>query len=118
MGALLVVLVVNPALAFIAVRILGGRFDASLLVAAALAQIGEFSFILANLGISLNVLSEPVRQLILATSIISILANPLAFALAGWLLPRLRRQPAPAAAPVAAAMQEELSQTSLVDHAV
>jgi CPA2 family monovalent cation:H+ antiporter-2 len=118
MGALLVVLVVNPALAFIAVRVLGGRFDASLLVAAALAQIGEFSFILANLGISLNVLSEPVRQLILATSIISILANPLSFALAGWLLPRLRRQPAPAAAPVATAMQEELSQTSLVDHAV
>lgn len=117
MGALLLVLVVNPLLAFIAVRVLGGRFEAALLVAAALAQIGEFSFILANLGISLNVLSEHARQLILATSIMSILASPLAFALAGWLLPRLRRHE-PAISPVAAAMEVELPQTRLVDHAV
>ena len=54
-GALILVLVVTPAIAFVAVRRLGGALEAALLVAAALAQIGEFSFILANLGIWLGV---------------------------------------------------------------
>jgi CPA2 family monovalent cation:H+ antiporter-2 len=42
-----------------------------------LAQIGEFSFILAGLGVSLAVLPESARSLILAGAIISILLNPL-----------------------------------------
>ena len=79
-GALILVLVVTPAIAFVAVRRLGGALDAALLVAAALAQIGEFSFILANLGIWLGLMTEHARQLILATSIISILLNPAGFA--------------------------------------
>jgi monovalent cation:H+ antiporter-2, CPA2 family len=116
LGALALVLVLNPAIAFVAVRVFGGRFDAALLVGAGLAQIGEFSFILADIGISLGVLSEDARQLILATSIISILVNPLAFALPDW-LSRLRRQPAPAAAP-ASAMEEPLPRTTLTGHAV
>src|SRR5207302_1328181 len=78
----------------------GARADAALLLAAGLAQIGEFSFILADLGIGLGALPERARHLILAGSILSILVNPLVFALPNWLLPRLRRHRAPAAAPL------------------
>ena len=116
-GALLLVLVINPAIAFIAVTAFGGGFEAALLLAAALAQIGEFSFILANLGIWLGVLSEHARQLILATSIIAILLNPLAFAVRGWWLARSRRHAALAVSPEPEP-QEELPQTSLAEHAV
>jgi CPA2 family monovalent cation:H+ antiporter-2 len=48
-------------------------------VAAGLAQIGEFSFILAGLGVSLGLLSREGQDLILAGAILSITLNPLAF---------------------------------------
>jgi CPA2 family monovalent cation:H+ antiporter-2 len=62
------------------------------LLAASLAQIGEFSFILANLGLSLQLLPERGHALIMAGAILSILLNPLLFRLA------LRRAGPPAAA--------------------
>ena len=117
-GALLLVLVVTPAVAFIAVRRLGGALDAALLVAGALAQIGEFSFILANLGIWLGLMTEHVRQLILATSIISILLNPAIFAARSWFLARHRRRAAAAAPPAPVPAEEELETTSLAGHVV
>ena len=49
-------------------------------VAASLAQIGEFSFILAGLGLSLGLLPEAGRSLIVAGALISIALNPLLFA--------------------------------------
>jgi CPA2 family monovalent cation:H+ antiporter-2 len=48
-------------------------------VSASLAQIGEFSFILANLGVSIGVLPTEGQSLILAGAIISIALNPLVF---------------------------------------
>ena len=51
----------------------------ALILSASLAQIGEFSFILAGLGITLGVLPPLGRDLILAGSLISIVANPLVF---------------------------------------
>lgn len=53
----------------------------ALTVAASLAQIGEFSFILAGLGLSLNLLSTEGMSLILAGALISIALNPLVFSL-------------------------------------
>ena len=117
-GGLILVLIITPAIAFVAVRRLGGALDAALLVAASLAQIGEFSFILANLGIWLGVMTEHARQLILATSIISILLNPAVFAARSWLLARHRRHAAAAAPPAPARNEEELPQTSLAGHVV
>jgi CPA2 family monovalent cation:H+ antiporter-2 len=117
-GVLLLVLVGNPLLAFLLGRLFGARFDAALLLAAGLAQIGEFSFILADLGIGLGVLSEHARHLILAGSILSILVNPLLFAFPGWLLPRLRRRRAPAAAPAVSPSEAPLVPTRLKDHAI
>ncbi|SDW94611.1 YbaL family putative K(+) efflux transporter [Nitrosomonas communis] len=54
--------------------------NTALLVAASLAQIGEFSFILAGLGMSLGLLSSEGMDLVLAGAIISIALNPFVFA--------------------------------------
>jgi hypothetical protein len=54
----------------------------ALMIAASLAQIGEFSFILAELGVASNLLPERGRDLIVAGAILSIMLNPLAFAAA------------------------------------
>ena len=55
--------------------------NTALTVGASLAQIGEFSFILANLGIQLRLLPEEGRSLILAGSLVSMALNPAMFAL-------------------------------------
>ncbi|MBN9286861.1 MAG: hypothetical protein BGO43_05095 [Gammaproteobacteria bacterium 39-13] len=51
----------------------------ALTVSVSLAQIGEFSFILAELGVKLKLLSTEAQDVILAGAIISILINPLLF---------------------------------------
>jgi CPA2 family monovalent cation:H+ antiporter-2 len=66
--------------------------NTALIVAASLAQIGEFSFILAGLGMSLGLLHEEGMSLVLAGALISISLNPLVFATVGpvqrWVLRR------------------------------
>jgi len=69
----------------------------SLTIAASLAQIGEFSFILAALGVSLGALSQQTHDLILAAALMSISLNPFVFALTD----RLGGKPKPPAPPVA-----------------
>lgn len=54
--------------------------NTALTVSASLAQIGEFSFILAGLGVTLGVLSQEAQSLIMAGALISIAVNPLIFA--------------------------------------
>ncbi len=54
--------------------------NTSLIVSASLAQIGEFSFILAGLGVALGLMPEAGRTLVLAGAIVSIALNPLLFA--------------------------------------
>ncbi len=53
--------------------------SSSALIAASLAQIGEFSFILASLGVGFGLLPEQGRDLILGAAILSIILNPLVF---------------------------------------
>jgi CPA2 family monovalent cation:H+ antiporter-2 len=55
----------------------------ALTVSASLAQIGEFSFILAALGVSLGLLPAEGQSLLLAGALISIATNPLWFSLIG-----------------------------------
>jgi CPA2 family monovalent cation:H+ antiporter-2 len=69
--------------AFCVARLLGYQAPAARFMAANLAQIGEFSFILAGLAASLGLLPAPARDLILAGSIGSIILNPAAFAVIG-----------------------------------
>jgi len=65
--------------AFALVLLFRYPLNTALTVSAGLAQIGEFSFILASLGMSLGILPEEGRSLILAGAIISIAINPLIF---------------------------------------
>ncbi|HWO74046.1 MAG TPA: cation:proton antiporter [Dehalococcoidia bacterium] len=65
--------------AFGIVTLIGYGVRTAVVVAAALAQIGEFSFILGSLGVSLDVLPDQANSLILAGAIISITANPFFF---------------------------------------
>ncbi|TNC47985.1 potassium transporter Kef [Rubellimicrobium rubrum] len=58
-----------------------------LIVAASLAQAGEFTFILAGLGTSLGVLSTGTHDLVLAAALLSIAINPFMFKLADRLTP-------------------------------
>lgn len=77
------IILVGKSLAAWAIVRLGRRSQATALtISASLAQIGEFSFILASLGLSLELLPERGYTLILAAAILSIMANPLAFRLA------------------------------------
>ena len=67
----------------------------ALMISASLAQIGEFSFILAGLSIALDILPALARDLILAGALLSITLNPLAFRVVGALQSRIasRAQP-------------------------
>lgn len=78
--------------AFLIVMAFGHPLATALTISASLAQIGEFSFILAQLGVSLNLLPELGRDLILAGAILSILLNPFSFAVIDWLKPRLEQR--------------------------
>jgi CPA2 family monovalent cation:H+ antiporter-2 len=80
--AVVAVIVVGKSLAAYAiVRLLGRSRRTALSVSVALAQIGEFSFILVGLGLSLKNLPAEAQSPIVAGAMISIVVNPLAFAL-------------------------------------
>ena len=76
--------------------VLGFRYPLStaLLVSASLAQIGEFSFILAALGVNLGLLPPHGQSLILAGALISITLNPLLFKLVDPIAKLVRSQSA------------------------
>jgi len=78
-GALLIVLVGKPLVALLFVWALRYPFRASLTVAIALAQIGEFSFILATMGRELGVLTGEATNVLVATAMASIVLNPVAY---------------------------------------
>ena len=77
------VIVLGKSLAAIAIVLAFGHpVGTALTIAASLAQIGEFSFILAGLGIALKLLPPEGRDLILGGALLSITFNPLFFVLA------------------------------------
>ncbi len=78
-AALAVVMVGKPLVAFALVRLMHYPFKVALAVAIALAQIGEFSFILASIGQDLGILTGAAAQTLVAVSIISIVLNPLLY---------------------------------------
>lgn len=79
--AVVAIIVVGKSIAAMAlVLILRYPLNTALTVAASLGQIGEFSFILAGLGLSLGLMPAEGLSLVLAGAIISIAFNPIAFA--------------------------------------
>ncbi len=107
---LLIITVCKALVAYVIVRAFRRPVGTALIIAASLSQIGEFSFILAELGVELHLLTEEARDLILVGAILSILLNPLAFAAAVWLLPHLERR--------AMAAEEASERTAMADHTI
>jgi len=109
----LVVLIGSGGAALLIARLFRQSWATALLIGAGVAQIGEFSFILADLGIGLNLMPERARDLILGTSIVTIFVNPLLFTAAA----RLRNRLEPPVQPQQKA-EPELVPTALANHVV
>jgi CPA2 family monovalent cation:H+ antiporter-2 len=82
-AALLIVLVLNPASALAFAWMMRYPIRTAVTLAVSLAQIGEFSFILVTLGRDLGIAPAEAVDVVVATAIISITLNPLAFATIG-----------------------------------
>jgi CPA2 family monovalent cation:H+ antiporter-2 len=112
-GVLALILFGKSIAAALIVLALGFPLATALTVSASLAQIGEFSFILAALGLGLGLLPAEGRDLILAGALLSITLNPLMFAAVdatlAWLRPRSGRDEAKN--PKYRALQAQLQET-------
>ena len=124
LATVLIILVGKSAVAYLVVRLFRHSRSAALMVTASLAQIGEFSFILAARSLQLGLLPEQGRDLILAAAIITILLNPLLFAVLDLYAARREKALAEQAAADQAAAEEEapmrepIRPTGLRDHVV
>ena len=84
------IIVIGKSLAAFWIVILFRRpVSTALTISASLAQIGEFSFILASMGVALAILPPEGQDLILAGALISIVLNPLVFFVLDLIKPRL-----------------------------
>jgi CPA2 family monovalent cation:H+ antiporter-2 len=117
-AVLLIILVGKSIGAFLIVRMFRHPVGTALTISASLAQIGEFSFILANLGVALEMMPERARDLILAGALLSILANPLFFAAVDRLNARIGRSQPPDGDVPPQAERTAVPPTALKDHAV
>ena len=119
-ATIFIILIAKTAAAYAVVRLFGHPMPTAIGISVSLAQIGEFSFILAGLGVSLAVLPAEARDLILAGAILSILVNPLLMELVDR-LPVWRTvqaddaEPGP---PPEARGREPIPVTRLTDHVV
>jgi monovalent cation:H+ antiporter-2, CPA2 family len=112
LATLAIILFGKSLAAYLIVRAFRRPRTTALTISASLAQIGEFSFILAGLGVSLGLMPNDGRDLILAGAIISIVLNPAVFALADHLSPAEPRSPE------AAKERPDLQPTRLSGHNV
>jgi CPA2 family monovalent cation:H+ antiporter-2 len=101
------IIVVGKSLAALAiVRAFGHSGQTGMTIAVSLAQIGEFSFILASLGVYLKILPERGQALILAGALLSIMLNPVLFHLLDLYTARRNRSADP---PIRGAMVRRYS---------
>lgn len=92
LGTLFIIVIGKSLAAFAIVLLFGYPIATALIISASLAQIGEFSFILAELGVGLKLLPEEGRDLILVGAILSIILNPVMFLLVDRLKPWLEQR--------------------------
>ena len=121
LATLAIILLGKSLAAFAIIRLFRYPASTALLVSVSLAQIGEFSFILAGLGVDLGILPERGRNLILAGAILSILLNPLLFAgldmLQAW-RDKAKAEVKPVEPQEEGAAREPVRPTALNDHVV
>ena len=89
----LLVVVAKALAAFVIVVLLRRPLRVALTVAAALSQVGEFSFILATLGLELLLIPPDAFQLVVAAALVSITLNPLLFRMTEPLEAAIRARP-------------------------
>jgi CPA2 family monovalent cation:H+ antiporter-2 len=128
LATLLIITLGKAVVAYTVVRLFRHPESTALMIAASRAQIGEFSFILAGLGVALGLLPPVARDLILAGALISIMLTPFLFAAADWIRahhePAAKKppaEPAPATEPPPAAdtpSREPVRVTQLTNHVV
>jgi len=95
-ATVLIIVIGKSVAAYWIVRALKHNHRTAITAAASLAQIGEFSFILASLGTNLEILPPAGRDLILAGALLSIFINPFIF---NWLVPKRQEKVDPVEAP-------------------
>jgi CPA2 family monovalent cation:H+ antiporter-2 len=93
LAVLLVIVVGKGVAAFVIMVAFRKPVRTSLLISASMAQIGEFSFILAGLGMELRLLPPEANSLVLGGALLSITLNSAAFGLVGPLAQRIQRRP-------------------------
>jgi CPA2 family monovalent cation:H+ antiporter-2 len=117
-GKVLVVLAVVLAgkllVGTLVLRLLGQTGRSALTLASNLAQIGEFSFILAALGVSLGLIDRETQALVIAGALVSITVNP---PLGAWVR-RIARGPAPAEPPAPTPFTETYAFGATTGHVV
>ncbi|MBN9247206.1 MAG: Kef family K(+) transporter [Hyphomicrobium sp.] len=114
---LTIVIVGKSVAAYGIVRAFGYPATTALTISVSLAQIGEFSFILAGLGVTLGVLPDLGRELVLAGAIGSIMLNPLLFFVLDRYEEKLAKREQASATPVPAP-PVKIETTKLQDHAI
>jgi CPA2 family monovalent cation:H+ antiporter-2 len=116
LATVFIIVVGKSVAAYMIVRAFGHPTSTAWTISASLAQIGEFSFILAGLGISLGLMPERGRDLVLAGAIVSIFLNPLVFALIDRMLEKETDKTVPGAPPEKT--REPLPVSVMKDHVV
>ncbi|WP_434523990.1 YbaL family putative K(+) efflux transporter [Photorhabdus asymbiotica] len=81
LATLAIIIIGKSAAAMLLVKMFGHSRRTALTISVSLAQIGEFAFILAGLGVALGLLDGDARNLVLAGAIVSIMLNPVLFSL-------------------------------------
>lgn len=117
LATLFVILIGKSLAAFLIVRAFRHPTSTALTISASLAQIGEFSFILADVGLGLGLIPKEARDLILAGAILSILLNPLAFAAIDLVKAKVERRTGGEVA-ASVEVEDDLPTTTLSDHVV
>jgi CPA2 family monovalent cation:H+ antiporter-2 len=122
LATVLIIVLGKSIAAYAVVRLFGLPGPTALTISASLAQIGEFSFILASLGLSLGLLPAAGRDLILAGAIISIILNPFLFAALDFVLTRrgkaIADRPPTEAIEEPTPTREPIRRTALTNHVV
>ena len=109
----LIIMFGKSAAAYLIVRAFGHPKSTALTISASLAQIGEFAFIIAALGVSLGILPEEGQDLVLAGALISIMLNPVSFAVVDrW----MARQEASARDEASVAREREVAADAASHH--
>lgn len=113
--AVVVIIAIKFGVCFSVARLFGYGGRTALFVGAGLAQIGEFSFILAQAGMNAGIMSDYLYSLVIASTVITMLLTPLFMGLTSVLYPRLARVTA-SGATAAKAAEYVLSSVEMEPH--